>query len=65
MQNKELYISSKRSIKIGSQYFTFECGKLVSLEAGDDIEQVKTEVFNECNFAVDNQCLDVKESWGI
>lgn len=36
---KEFTVSSKRSVQIHGEFFTFECSELISLDEKDDIEK--------------------------
>ena len=40
---KEFTVSSKRSVQIQGEFFTFECSELISLDEKDDIEKVRFE----------------------
>lgn len=62
MQIKEIFVSSKRSVQIGKEFFTFECGETISVTDCDpeEIENIKKEAYDRCNSRVDEQCLDVK-----
>lgn len=59
---KEISVSSKRSIQVGSEYFTFECSETIDVSEVpfDKIEQIKKEAYERCNAEVDDQCVDAK-----
>lgn len=59
---KEISVSSKRSIQVGSEYFTFECSETIDVSEVpfEMIGQVKREAYERCNTEVDEQCVDAK-----
>lgn len=59
---KEISVSSKRSIQVGSEYFTFECSETIDVSQVpfEMIGQVKREAYERCNAEVDEQCVDAK-----
>lgn len=59
---KEISVSSKRSIQVGSEYFTFECSETIDVSEipFDMIGQVKRDAYERCNAEVDEQCVDAK-----
>lgn len=59
---KEISVSSKRSIQVGSEYFTFECSETIDVSEVpfEMIGQVKRDAYERCNLEVDEQCVDAK-----
>lgn len=59
---KEISVSSKRSIQVGSEYFTFECSETIDVSQVpfEMIGQIKREAYERCNAEVDEQCVDAK-----
>ena len=58
---KEITVSSKRSCQINGEFFTFETSELISLEAGDDIDEVRQKAWSRVNYEVDNQIIETSK----
>lgn len=58
---KEITVSSKRSCQINGEFFTFETSELISLEAGDDIDEVRQKAWSRVNDEVDNQTIETSK----
>lgn len=58
---KEFTVSSKRSVQIHGEFFTFECSELISLDKKDDIEKARFEAWERVNNEVDNQVIDASK----
>ena len=58
---KEITDSSKRSCQINGEFFTFETSELISLEAGDDIDEVRQKAWSRVNDEVDNQIIETSK----
>lgn len=58
---KEITVSSKRSCQINGEFFTFETSELISLEAGDDIDEVRQKAWGRVNDEVDNQIIETSK----
>lgn len=58
---KEITVSSKRSCQINGEFFTFETSELISLEAGDDIDEVRQKTWSRVNDEVDNQIIETSK----
>jgi hypothetical protein len=58
---KEITVSSKRSCQINGEFFTFETSELISLEAGDDIDEVRQKAWSRVNDEVDNQIIETSK----
>lgn len=58
---KEITVSSKRSCQINSEFFTFETSELISLETGDDINEVRQKAWSRVNDEVDNQIIETSK----
>ena len=61
---KEITVSSKRSCQINGEFFTFETSELISLEAGDDIDEVRQKAWSRVNDEVDNQIIETSKMLG-
>lgn len=62
MKIKEIVCSSKRSINVRNEYFTFECSETVDVSdvSDEEIEKIKLDIFDRCNQTVDDQCDAVR-----
>lgn len=58
---KEITVSSKRSCQIRGEFFTFETSELISLEADDDIDEVRQKAWGRVNDEVDNQIIETSK----
>lgn len=58
---KEITVSSKRSCQINGEFFTFEASELISLETGDDINEVRQNAWSRVNDEVDNQIIETSK----
>ena len=58
---KEITVSSKRSCQIHGEFFTFETSELISLETGDDINEVRQKAWSRVNDEVDNQIIETSK----
>lgn len=58
---KEITVSSKRSFQINGEFFTFETSELISLETGDDINEVRQKAWSRVNDEVDNQIIETSK----
>lgn len=58
---KEITVSSKRSCQINGEFFTFETSELISLGAGDDIDEVRQKAWSRVNDEVDNQIIETSK----
>ena len=58
---KEIPVSSKRSCQIHGEFFTFETSELISLETGDNIDEVRQKAWSRVNDEVDNQIIETSK----
>lgn len=58
---KEITVSSRRSCQINGEFFTFEASELISLETGDDINEVRQKAWSRVNDEVDNQIIETSK----
>lgn len=58
---KEFTVSSKRSVQVHGEFFTFGCSELISLDEKDDIEKVRFDAWVRVNNEVDNQVIDASK----
>ena len=58
---KEITVSSKRSCQKNGEFFTFETSELISLETGDDINEVRQNAWSRVNDEVDNQIIETSK----
>lgn len=61
---KEITVSSKRSCQINGEFFTFETSELISLETGDNINEVRQKAWSRVNDEVDNQIIETSKMFG-
>ena len=58
---KEFTVSSKRSVQIHGEFFTFEASELISLETDDNIDEVRQKAWSRVNDEVDNQIIETSK----
>lgn len=59
MKTLTIKASSRASVKVGDSYYTIEYCEERSINDNDDIEQERAELWNTCNTEVDNQIMDI------
>ena len=51
--------TSRAAVKVGSDFFTFEYSEERLIEDGDDIDEVRAQLWETCHSQVDDQIEDI------
>ena len=59
MKTSKIQTTSRISTKIMDTFYTFEYSEERLIEDGDEVEEVREDLWETCNAEVDNQVQDV------